>query len=513
MQPSSSPDTAADLLRAYAQGERDFANICLNECSLAGAKLPNINLQKAQLKVVNLSTANLSHSDLRQAVLNVSRLSGANLSQAQLQQAQINVANLIRAVLIGANLSRASLVRSELLRADLSNANLAGADLQEADLREARLRWANLDGANLSRSSFRHSSLLGANLNNVQANSVNLEGARLNGASLMAAELRHANLRSADLSGTNLRGANLRWANLSGANLREADLTDAKLSGADLMGAQLDGATLENTILVHADLTRTDLRRVRCVGVDLSGATLTGAQFYSAVAYDIQTTDIICEWLDLSPQGDQSQKRYFNTGVDVHTFLNHRPPQVRVMIDAVMSLKAHAALAAIYAHLGELGAVLTGPPDIELTHRRTVLKFVAQDEVSLSAIAYLATWPFQDGKAIQRALLALVSQGQTHPPGSFVQTETYRELHTVVDALHKRDLASLRQLADEHPFFSTPLQVKLLNAYGRTLEIYYNPRFGIRNLPPTDGIFPVESGFSPSPSLEDYLAFLSPAEK
>jgi uncharacterized protein YjbI with pentapeptide repeats len=505
-----SSDTAASLLQAYAQGERNFSGINLNECSLSGAKLPHISLQGATLKVVNLSNANLSHSDLRQAVLNVSRLSGANLSQSQLQQAQLNVANLIRAVLVGADLSQASLVRAELLRADLSNANLGGTNFQEADLREARLRLANLEGANLSRSNLRSSSLLGANLNNIQANSVNLEGAKLNGASLMAAELRHANLRSTDLSGTNLRGANLRWANLSGANLKEADLTDAKLSGADLMGAQLEGATLENTTLVHADLNRTNLRRVRCVGVDLSGATLTGAQMYAAIAYDVQTSEIICEWIDLSPQGDQSQRRYFNTGSDVHTFLNQRPPQVNIVVDTVMTLEAHAALATIYAQLGKMSAVFTRPPDVELTNRRTILKFVADSAIGLSAIAYLTTWPFQHGQTIRQVLATFMSQSQKSPERSFVYTESHRELQTVIEALQQRNLADLQKIIDDHTFFSAPIQVKLLNAHGRTLELFHHPRFGIRNLPATNGLLPAESGIPPVPDLDDYLAFLSP---
>lgn len=509
MKPSPSSNPAATLLQKYAAGERDFSYITLNECILAGAKLPSIVLTGASLKVVNFSTANLSHSDLRQAILNVSRLSGANLSQAQLQQAHLNVANLIRAILVGANLSQASLIRAELLRADLSNANLTRAILQEADLREARLRWANLSGANLSRANLRGSSLLGANLNYVQANSATLEGARLRGASLIAAELRHSNLGAADLSGANLRGANLRWANLSGVNLCEADLTDAKLSGANLTGAQLEGATLANTTFVHADLHRANLRDVYCVGSDLSGATLTGAHLHGAVAYDIETTDLVCEWLDLSPQGDQSQPRYFNTGDDIHTFLNHRPPQVKVVTDMTLTAGAHAALAMIFEQLGKVSSVFSQPPNIELTHRRTTLTFMAEHEMNLPAIAYLATWPFQDGKTIQQTLISLMTQGLEQPEPSFAQTESHRELQTVVELLHKCDLATLRKTADAHPFFAAPLQVTLTNTHGRSLELYQNPRFGIRYLPPADGIFPIEAGFWPAPSLADYWAFLS----
>ncbi len=508
--PSTDVET---LLRRYAEGQRDFSGIHLNEASLAGAKLDHIILKHAHLKVVNLSTANLSHSDLCHAVLNVSRLSGANLSQAQLQYAQLNVANLIRAVMIGSNLRGASLVRSELLRADLSNANLSDSNLQEADLREARLRWANLERANLSRTNLRHSNLLGANFNYVKANSINLEGSKLEGASLISAELRHANLRSADLSGTNLRGANLRWANLSGANLQDADLTDTKLSGADLLGAQLEGAMLENTTLVHTDLTRSNLRNIRCVGADLSGATVTGAQMHGAIAYDVQTHDVICDWIDLSPQGDQSQKRYFDTDNDIHTFFNQRPPQVTVVVDGVMTLEAHTVLARVYANLGALSAVLHAPPNLELTNRRTLITFFGHNEMGLSAIAYLATWPFQDGRFIRQALMMLMRQSQEDPDQSLIYKESYRELQQVIEALQPGNLAPLRHLIDEHGFFATPLQVTLLNSHGHQLELYTHPRFGIRTRPTADGLSPVTSAPPTVPDINDYFTFLMPSNE
>lgn len=513
MKPSPADAAVADLLQKYAQGERDFSGISLNECTLSGAKLPYIILRGADLRVVNLSTANLSHGDLQRAVLNVSRLSGANLSQTNLQQAQLNVANLIRAVLVGANLSGASLIRSELLRADLSNANLTRANLQEADLREVRLRWANLSGANLSRCNIRNSSLLGANLSNVQAHSVNLEAANLSGASLMGFEGRHANLRKADLSGANLRGANLRWANLNGANLQQADLTDAKLSGADLMGAQLEGATLENTTLVHTDLSRANLRHVRCVGSDLSGATLTGAQMSGAIAYEVQTAEIICEWIDLSPLGDAVQRRYFNTGEDIHTFLNQRPAQVNILVDGVMTLTAHAALAQIWADLAQRSPVLSQPPNVELTNRHTQFSFMAEDEAMLSAIAYLATWPFSDGATVQQILSTLMNAGMTRPQRSTTLEAAHHEVQRAIALLKQQDLAPLQTLAATHPFFTKPLQVKLVNARGRTLELYANAQFGIRNLSSAHEVFPVDLGRESQPILEDYLAFLAPSRQ
>ncbi|MEM9505497.1 MAG: pentapeptide repeat-containing protein, partial [Cyanobacteria bacterium P01_E01_bin.43] len=269
--------------------------------------------------------------------------------------------------------------------------------------------------------------------------------------------------------------------------------------------------TLANTTLVHADLTRTNLRGLRCVGSDLSGATLTGAQMHGAIAYDIQTTEIICEWVDLSPLGDQSQRRYFNTEADLHTFLNQRPPQVTVIVDQVMTLAAQAAIATIFERLGQVSDVLSRPPNVELTHRHTQFTFVVEDILTLTAIAYLVTWPFQDGQALQKTLQPLMEPDAAPTPQSVMQAEATREIQRVTTALQKPDLMSLRELIGSQPFFTTPLQVKLANAYGRTLTLYHNPQFGVRRLPVTNNSrLPVPIEFVQSPILADYLAFLTP---
>ncbi|MEM9003521.1 MAG: pentapeptide repeat-containing protein [Cyanobacteria bacterium P01_F01_bin.86] len=508
---NSSPHAknAAILLEKYAQGERDFADIILNECVLSGAKLPYVNLKRASLKVVNLSTANLSHGDLEQAILNVSRLSGANLSHARLQSAQLNVANLIRAVLVGADLTGASLIRAELLRADLSNATLTQANLQEADLREARLRWARLHRANLSQCNLRNSSLLGADLSSAQLYSAALGGANLSGAVLTEAELRHANLRSANLSGANLRSVNLRWADLSGANLQEADLTDAKLSGANLMGAQLQGAILENTTLVHADLSRSNLQKLYCVGSDLSGATLTGALMHGANCYDLQTKDTVCEWIDLSPGGDHSQLQQFESAAAIYTFLNHRPSQVQLIVDAALNHTAHRFLAKIYEYIGNQVVAFSRPPEIEIRHRRTILTYFAQMDTMLLAIAYLATWPFQDGQALGGTLSDLINQGLERPHRFPAQDEAHEYLYDAMQRLASSNIQALRQELDDHPFFVAPLQVQLANTSGQRLQLYHNPRFGIRNLSPDDGIFPIKPDDIAMPQLDELLAFFS----
>ncbi|MBF2035190.1 MAG: pentapeptide repeat-containing protein [Leptolyngbyaceae cyanobacterium T60_A2020_046] len=503
--PSPTPEA---ILEQYAQGKRDFSDLVLNECTLAGAQIPNIILRRASLSIVNLSTANLSRSQLQHATLNVSRLSGANLSQAQFQHAQLNVANLIRAILVGANLSDASLIRAELLRADLSNANLTKANLQEADLREARLRWTRLKGANLSQCDLRNSSLLGANLDGAQLYAANLEAATLRGAVLQRAELRHANLTGADLSGANLRGANLRWADLSKANLQEADLTDAKLSGANLQQARLTGATLDNATLVHADLNQAQLQQVHCVGTDISGANLTGALLHGAICYDVRTAETSCDWVDLSPSGDGSQSRIFSAAAEIEAFFNHRPPQVQVVADVALTPGANAALADAYAAIAEALSWFVRPPNVEITHRRTTLTFISQTETALMAIAYLATWPFKDGKAVRGILTDLLSHNSDSNHLHSHHRETLTLLEESLTLSDDALLKALRVQFDTQAFFAAPVQVKLINTTGQGLELYHNPRFGIRNIPPAEGIFPVQPRHDPPPKLAECLAFI-----
>jgi serine/threonine-protein kinase len=118
--PSTHQLDSAAVLRAYHQGQRDFANH---------------DLQKLRLSRANLAGAVFHRSNLRQ-----SNLQGANLTGADLGRA-----NLYRA-----NLRNANLTRAYLSNADLQDVDLRGADLRGAYLLHANLRGTNLCGANLS---------------------------------------------------------------------------------------------------------------------------------------------------------------------------------------------------------------------------------------------------------------------------------------------------------------------------------------------------------------------------
>lgn len=502
---------AEELLEKYASGIRDFTGIHLGEASLIGANLTDIMLQGANLNVANLSSANLSRSNLSDAKLNVSRLSGANLSGANLSRASLNVANLIRSILVDANMPDVSMIRAELVRSDLSRANLRRANMSESDLREVRLRSTDLTGAILTRVDLRNSVLTGATLEGADLHAANLGRADLNGALLRNVELRHASLNRASLNGANLRGANLRWVDLSGADLREADLTDAKLSGANLMGANLTGADLVNTSLVHADLSQANLMHCNCTDSDLTGAILTGSKLYGSSRYNLVTKDLICDWVDLSPNGDQGQRHTLNSIDEIHQFFNHTPPQVHIVVDAMLTPAANLALAQFYAELSRLLPNPYRPPSLVVGNRKTSIQFRTHRDEELFALAYAATLPFKDARSIQKNLALMLRMGQSYQPDvssaaglnlemlNLHLMQTSKQLHS----------AAITPVTDNDHFFKRPIQLQLTNSKNYSLEIYHNPRFGIRSSMSSDGLFPVQPRQDFVPSLEAVLEFIS----
>ena len=481
---------AEELLKHYAAGARDFTGVDLSEIKLMGVNLAGVVLREATLNVANLTGSNLSQADLSGAKLNVARLSGANLSQSNLSRATLNVANLIRVIAPGVNLNQASLVRTELIRAELSGSNLQGCNLSDADLRETRLRHANLTQANLSQADLRGCVLTSAYLTQANLHAANLNRANLQGADLREAELRHANLNRANLAGANLSGANLRWADLSGADLRWADLSGAKLSGATLVGANLANANLSNASFVHADLTQASLIQADWIGADLTGVTLTGAKLYGVPRFRLTTDGIVCDWIDLSPNGDQSQVRQFPTAEEAQAFFSQVPPTVQIVIDTVLSQEANYALAAAYYRLAQQYATLQSPPNLEISYRRTTLTFRARRDEELFAIAGIAILPFQDAAATLENVMTLAQtlQAQASQPGdpseTAIATRTQTLCDTLLDTLQPlqkaQALKTATALSETVNFMETPVQITVTNSQNQSLLLYQNPRFGKR---------------------------------
>ncbi|MFB2836227.1 pentapeptide repeat-containing protein [Floridanema evergladense] len=473
-----------ELLSSYANGERNFAAINICEAQLSGVNLSGAILTKANLSLANLSRANLSKSDLSYAKLNVTRLSGANLSEAKLNYAILNVANLILANLGDAELVEAALIRAELIRAELSRANLTGANLSNANLREAKLRQSNLSRSNLSSADLRGASLIAANLEGANLQGADLSRADLSSANATNAEFKQANLSFCNLSGANLSGTNLRWVDLRGANLRWVDLSDAKLSGANLTGADLSNTNLHNASFVHADLREAKLMNADWTDANLSGANLTGAKLHSVSRFGLKTEGIICEWLDLSPDGDRTQIRRLSPD-EVRKFFHQTLPTIQIIIDAPLDHESHINLATAYYEIAQKYSPLSQPPTIKLSHRRTMLTFAMENDNQLFSAAFAAILPFVDSEATQRNLVRFLQILQEENL-NILQEKEKAKIKNIAEFLTAelsqtfqiKLMKSALNIHKKLQFFHAPTQTVLCNSSDQTLPVYNHPNFG-----------------------------------
>jgi len=299
-----------------------LAGAYLPEADLEGASLANADLRGADLRQANLQATDLRGADLRGADLSQARLEEASLHGTKIDNTTqledkwqlvwqiINLGaenrdlhthnlDLSQANLSGANLRGANLSFGSLSKADLSGADLTGADLNNVNLRETMI-----DDATKLDAKWR----LVWEIVNYGASGRDLHGVDLSQADLSYANLSQAILSQAILTDTNLSRANLYGADLSGTILTEPDLPggephNAILHNADLAGVKMDDMTriedkwrlvweivnqggknrdLSGADLMAADLHEIDLSGAIMVGARLDGANLRGADLSSA---------------------------------------------------------------------------------------------------------------------------------------------------------------------------------------------------------------------------------------
>ena len=472
-----------EVLRKYAAGFRDFSGANLTGANLSDAYLSGADFSDADLSEANLSGANLSGTNLSRAKLNNAQISSANLYQANLTQAPLNCANLRHPDLRGATLTQASAICAQLVLADLSETSLKEANFSGADLREATLRQAKLSNANFCEAKLRGASLTTAIIDGASLNGADLSRSDLRASNLGNSELRKVNLSCANLSCANLSDANLRWADLSGATLSWADLSGAKLSGAHLMGADLSNAHLLNTSLVHANLSQARLTNANWIGADLTGATLTGAKLYAVSRFGLKTEGIICEWVDLSPDGDHSEVVRLSAE-DSKQFFNETLPTVKIVIDAPLDVNANLALASTYHQIALVYPELSKPPSIEVGLRRTTLTFSGSN-AELFTLAYLAISPFKDGLATHRNIIAFLKMLQSREQENLESKASNRMGNLIAEisqAISQIDTVDFLKVAlDLRPqdnFFKAPTYTVITNSNNQSLNIYHHPAFG-----------------------------------
>ncbi|MBV5260464.1 protein kinase [Synechococcus moorigangaii CMS01] len=131
--------SAQDVLSAYTQGRKDFAQLQLLDLSLPRMNLAGCIFHQSQMVQANFQGADLSNADFGKA-----NLTQANLRDANLGRAYFSYTNLTNADLRGADLSFAYLNYAILDGANLCGANLRHAKVTEQQLKKAKTNWATI---------------------------------------------------------------------------------------------------------------------------------------------------------------------------------------------------------------------------------------------------------------------------------------------------------------------------------------------------------------------------------
>ncbi|MFW6358569.1 MAG: hypothetical protein ACOC0N_05055, partial [Chroococcales cyanobacterium] len=217
---------------------------------------------------------------------------------------------------------------------------------------------------------------------------------------------------------------------------------------------------------------------------DLTGAILTGAKLHAVSRFGLKTDRITCEWIDLSPHGDRSEV-YRLSEQKAKNFFNETLPTVTITIDSPLDLSINLALASMYSQLAKVDSVITKPPSIEVTTRRTQLTFYVNSNSQLLPTAYFAICPFGDAIATHSNLLALgkLLQAQTVETLGKARYLRIRQLiQSLAQVINKLNSAKLELekslTAEVESFFKAPTQTILTNSANHKLDIYHHPTFG-----------------------------------
>lgn len=238
-----------DLCSQYNLGQRNFSEIILQDLSLSGVSLRNIQLDRATINFGDYRRIDLGghRSNLSGIRISNANLEHANLEYADLSNCEINRTKLSEANFFHTNLDRSRFCNTELIRAKMNKASLKNADLSSNLLEEVVLDNANLTDANLFRANLTNANLNEANLTRTFVNGAKFDGAQLTKTRLDSTNFSRASLVSVNFNGSELISTNFSEANLTRANLQELDLTKSDLGGAILDYANLLGAKIKSS--------------------------------------------------------------------------------------------------------------------------------------------------------------------------------------------------------------------------------------------------------------------------
>ena len=184
----------------------------------------------------------------------------ANLPDMDLQRRQLKEIEFLGCNLRGSRMALSNFSYSSFYGSDLSHCDLRGSHLVRADMRGSALAGAKLGFANLDGADFRKASLLRLD----QATGlVGWQSESHPGGEPVSVDFSDSSLRGAKLSDAKLQGAIFDGALLEGADLQGANLTGASFRNAILQDTNLDGAQLSEGALAEALLPPSREARAR----------------------------------------------------------------------------------------------------------------------------------------------------------------------------------------------------------------------------------------------------------
>ncbi len=124
--------TAAEVIREYKQGVRDFSGVSAPNSDFSGQKLSGIILRKA-----NLHYSSFNHTDLTGA-----DLSGADLTSCAFDNTILRNANLSKANMYWSRISGAVMEGANLKETNLSWCDISGTDFSGCDISKANVQWS-----------------------------------------------------------------------------------------------------------------------------------------------------------------------------------------------------------------------------------------------------------------------------------------------------------------------------------------------------------------------------------
>ena len=273
---------------------------------------------------------------------------------------------------------------------------------------------------------------------------------------------------------------------------------------------------MTNASLVQADLSDAKLIKAEWVGADLTGATLTGSQLYATSRFGLKTNDIICEWVDLSPNGDRSVIQKFNPE-ESKCFFNKTSPTVKIIVDKPLGYEDHLVLAGAYYQISRCVAhieqSLEEPPSIEVGSRRTVITFRINSDELLFTAAYMAIIPFKDAEYTQKSIYMAVDTitNENIAYFCFSNPNIVPKLRTlikqaVLDVNYVKKMKGYLYHSGKKEFFHASTQTFVTNSSAQTLIIYENPNFGTKIIDSSDlnsglDTYPYEDGSNNIPKI------------